>query len=151
MEWGHAFSSVSRSFSACFETLIRVSFVVCLDRCDASIARLSAEHKTTYEGLQHLNKEQQAAKLILETKIKDAEGQVWPISGSFLKVGNLFLVKNHVVLRNQPGHPECAYLFLTSSSLCLTALALHGYGKQSTESFWYSPTFQDSFPPFLKQ
>ncbi|XP_019513070.1 PREDICTED: protein FAM81A [Hipposideros armiger] len=44
-------------------------------RCDASIARLSAEHKTTYEGLQHLNKEQQAAKLILETKIKDAEGQ----------------------------------------------------------------------------
>ncbi|OBS77089.1 hypothetical protein A6R68_16446, partial [Neotoma lepida] len=45
-------------------------------RCDASIARLSAEHKTTFEGLQHLNKEQQAAKLILETKIKDAEGQV---------------------------------------------------------------------------
>uniref|UniRef100_F7BRF2 Family with sequence similarity 81 member A n=1 Tax=Monodelphis domestica TaxID=13616 RepID=F7BRF2_MONDO len=45
-------------------------------RCDASIARLSAEHKTTYEGLQHLNKEQQAAKLILETKIKDAEGQI---------------------------------------------------------------------------
>ncbi|CAH6874465.1 Fam81a [Phodopus roborovskii] len=44
--------------------------------CDASIARLSAEHKTTYEGLQHLNKEQQAAKLILETKIKDAEGQI---------------------------------------------------------------------------
>lgn len=55
---------------------MRISFVVCLDRCDASIARLSAEHKTTYEGLQHLNKEQQAAKLILETKIKDAEGQV---------------------------------------------------------------------------
>ncbi|XP_048648894.1 protein FAM81A isoform X3 [Marmota marmota marmota] len=52
------------------------SFVVCLGRCDASIARLSAEHKTTYEGLQHLNKEQQAAKLILETKIKDAEGQI---------------------------------------------------------------------------
>ncbi|ERE77089.1 dixin-like protein [Cricetulus griseus] len=47
---------------------------VCM--CDASIARLSAEHKTTYEGLQHLNKEQQAAKLILETKIKDAEGQI---------------------------------------------------------------------------
>ncbi|KAK2103116.1 Protein fam81a [Saguinus oedipus] len=47
-----------------------------LGRCDASIARLSAEHKTTYEGLQHLNKEQQAAKLILETKIKDAEGQI---------------------------------------------------------------------------
>nr|BAC37676.1 unnamed protein product [Mus musculus] len=45
-------------------------------RCDASIARLSAEHKSTYEGLQHLNKEQQAAKLILETKIKDAEGQI---------------------------------------------------------------------------
>ncbi|XP_013374477.1 PREDICTED: protein FAM81A isoform X1 [Chinchilla lanigera] len=45
-------------------------------RCDASIARLSAEHKTTYEGLQHLNKEQQAAKLILETKIRDAEGQI---------------------------------------------------------------------------
>uniref|UniRef100_G3TDT0 Family with sequence similarity 81 member A n=1 Tax=Loxodonta africana TaxID=9785 RepID=G3TDT0_LOXAF len=45
-------------------------------RCDASIARLSAEHKSTYEGLQHLNKEQQAAKLILETKIKDAEGQL---------------------------------------------------------------------------
>ncbi|XP_023568425.1 protein FAM81A [Octodon degus] len=45
-------------------------------RCDASIARLSAEHKTTYEGLQHLSKEQQAAKLILETKIKDAEGQI---------------------------------------------------------------------------
>ncbi|XP_074090648.1 protein FAM81A [Macrotis lagotis] len=45
-------------------------------RCDASIARLSAEHKTTYEGLQHLNKEQQAAKLILESKIKDAEGQI---------------------------------------------------------------------------
>uniref|UniRef100_A0A2K5KEY8 Family with sequence similarity 81 member A n=1 Tax=Colobus angolensis palliatus TaxID=336983 RepID=A0A2K5KEY8_COLAP len=44
--------------------------------CDASIARLSAEHKTTYEGLQHLNKEQQAAKHILETKIKDAEGQI---------------------------------------------------------------------------
>lgn len=45
-------------------------------RCDASIARLSAEHKTTYEGLQHLNKEQQASKMILETKIKDAEGQI---------------------------------------------------------------------------
>ncbi|EPY83068.1 hypothetical protein CB1_000598006 [Camelus ferus] len=44
-------------------------------RCDASIARLSAEHKSTCEGLQHLNKEQQAAKLLLETKIKDAEGQ----------------------------------------------------------------------------
>ncbi|KAK7832728.1 hypothetical protein U0070_026924 [Myodes glareolus] len=44
--------------------------------CDASIARLSAEHKTTYESLQHLNKEQQAAKLVLETKIKDAEGQI---------------------------------------------------------------------------
>jgi hypothetical protein len=57
--------------------------VVCLHRCDASIARLSAEHKTTYEGLQHLNKEQQAAKLILETKIKDAEGQVGLVSGSF--------------------------------------------------------------------
>lgn len=64
------------SFSTCFKILIRISFVVYLDRCDASIARLSAEHKTTYEGLQHLNKEQQAAKLILETKIKDAEGQV---------------------------------------------------------------------------
>nr|XP_023414141.1 protein FAM81A [Loxodonta africana] len=49
-------------------------------RCDASIARLSAEHKSTYEGLQHLNKEQQAAKLILETKIKDAEGQVRSVS-----------------------------------------------------------------------
>ncbi|KAK2501315.1 hypothetical protein MC885_008488 [Smutsia gigantea] len=45
-------------------------------RCDASIARLSAEHKTTYEGLQHFNKEQQAAKLILKRKIKDAEGQI---------------------------------------------------------------------------
>lgn len=63
--------------------------VVCLDRCDASIARLSAEHKTTYEGLQHLNKEQQAAKLILETKIKDAEGQVWP--SRYLRRGEFVL------------------------------------------------------------
>lgn len=70
---------------------MRVSLAVCLDRCDASIARLSAEHKTTYEGLQHLNKEQQAAKLILETKIKDAEGQVQLVSGRLLKVDNFVL------------------------------------------------------------
>lgn len=67
--------------------------VLCLDRCDASIARLSAEHKTTYEGLQHLNKEQQAAKLILETKIKDAEGQVWPAQAP-LRSRSLFSAQN---------------------------------------------------------
>lgn len=62
---------------------MRKGSVLCLDRCDASIARLSAEHKSTYEGLQHLNKEQQAAKHILETKIKDAEGQVGHVAGRF--------------------------------------------------------------------
>uniref|UniRef100_A0A8I5NM53 Family with sequence similarity 81 member A n=1 Tax=Papio anubis TaxID=9555 RepID=A0A8I5NM53_PAPAN len=56
--------------------LCSIHLLCAIIKCDASIARLSAEHKTTYEGLQHLNKEQQAAKLILETKIKDAEGQI---------------------------------------------------------------------------
>uniref|UniRef100_A0A8D0G561 Family with sequence similarity 81 member A n=1 Tax=Sphenodon punctatus TaxID=8508 RepID=A0A8D0G561_SPHPU len=45
-------------------------------RCDAGLARLSAEHKVTYERLQNLSKDQQASKLILESKIKEAEIQI---------------------------------------------------------------------------
>lgn len=45
-------------------------------RCDAGLARVSAEHKVTYERLQSLSKEQQATKLILESKIKETEIQV---------------------------------------------------------------------------
>ncbi|XP_053128000.1 protein FAM81A isoform X2 [Hemicordylus capensis] len=45
-------------------------------RCDAGLARLSAEHKVTYERLQNLSKDQQATKLILESKIKEAEIQI---------------------------------------------------------------------------
>ncbi|KAH1183923.1 hypothetical protein KIL84_014539 [Mauremys mutica] len=45
-------------------------------RCDAGLARLSAEHKITYERLQSLSKDQQASKMILESKIKEAEIQI---------------------------------------------------------------------------
>nr|XP_028562621.1 protein FAM81A isoform X1 [Podarcis muralis] len=45
-------------------------------RCDTGLARLSAEHKVTYERLQNLSKDQQATKLILESKIKEAEIQI---------------------------------------------------------------------------
>ncbi|XP_067874017.1 protein FAM81A-like [Heterodontus francisci] len=45
-------------------------------RCDASIAKLSADLMSIYEGIQNLCKEQQRAKLTLEAKIKDVEGQV---------------------------------------------------------------------------
>ncbi|XP_078386051.1 protein FAM81A-like [Cetorhinus maximus] len=45
-------------------------------RCDASIAKLSADLMSIYEGIQNLSKEQQRAKLILEAKIKDVEGQI---------------------------------------------------------------------------
>ncbi|XP_042327334.1 protein FAM81A isoform X2 [Sceloporus undulatus] len=47
-----------------------------VSRCDAGLARLSAEHKVTYERLQNLSKDQQATKLILESKIKEAEIQI---------------------------------------------------------------------------
>ncbi|KAH0619781.1 hypothetical protein JD844_014040 [Phrynosoma platyrhinos] len=47
-----------------------------VSRCDAGLARLSAEHKVTYERLQNLCKDQQATKLILESKIKEAEIQI---------------------------------------------------------------------------
>lgn len=53
-------------------------FLLYLYRCDAGLARLSAEHKVTYERLQNLSKDQQATKLILESKIKEAEIQVRP-------------------------------------------------------------------------
>ncbi|XP_019474951.1 protein FAM81A isoform X2 [Meleagris gallopavo] len=45
-------------------------------RCDAGLARLSAEHKITYERLQSLTKDQHTSKLILESKIKETEIQV---------------------------------------------------------------------------
>ncbi|KAF7241485.1 Protein FAM81A [Varanus komodoensis] len=45
-------------------------------RCDAGLARLSAEHKVTYERLQNLSKDHQTTKLILESKIKEAEIQI---------------------------------------------------------------------------
>ncbi|XP_041030742.1 protein FAM81A-like [Carcharodon carcharias] len=45
-------------------------------RCDASIAKLSADLMSIYKGIQNLSKEQQRAKLILEAKIKDVEGQI---------------------------------------------------------------------------
>uniref|UniRef100_A0A8C4TJH7 Family with sequence similarity 81 member A n=2 Tax=Erpetoichthys calabaricus TaxID=27687 RepID=A0A8C4TJH7_ERPCA len=44
-------------------------------RCDASIARLSADLKSTYEGIQNLSNEQKSNKEILETRIKDTENQ----------------------------------------------------------------------------
>ncbi|EMP38994.1 Protein FAM81A, partial [Chelonia mydas] len=47
-----------------------------IGRCDAGLARLSAEHKITYERLQSLSKDQQASKMILESKIKEAEIQI---------------------------------------------------------------------------
>ncbi|KAL8197003.1 UNVERIFIED_CONTAM: hypothetical protein K2H54_006135 [Gekko kuhli] len=50
--------------------------MIYLNRCDAGLARLSAEHKVTYERLQNLSKDQQASKLILESKIKEAEIQI---------------------------------------------------------------------------
>ncbi|XP_026537826.1 protein FAM81A [Notechis scutatus] len=46
-----------------------------VSRCDAGLARVSAEHKVTYERLQSLSKEQQATKLVLESKIKETEIQ----------------------------------------------------------------------------
>lgn len=46
------------------------------NRCDAGLARLSAEHKITYERLQSLTKDQHTSKLILESKIKETEIQV---------------------------------------------------------------------------
>ncbi|XP_078097122.1 protein FAM81A-like [Mustelus asterias] len=45
-------------------------------RCDASIVKLSADLVSIYEGIQDLSKEQQRAKLTLEAKIKDVEGQI---------------------------------------------------------------------------
>uniref|UniRef100_UPI00398F0495 protein FAM81A-like n=1 Tax=Pristiophorus japonicus TaxID=55135 RepID=UPI00398F0495 len=45
-------------------------------RCDASIARLSADLITIYEGIVSLSKEQRRAKVTLETKLKDVEGQI---------------------------------------------------------------------------
>ncbi|XP_032088571.1 protein FAM81A isoform X1 [Thamnophis elegans] len=47
-----------------------------VSRCDAGLARVSAEHKVTYERLQSLSKEQQATKMILESKIKETEIQI---------------------------------------------------------------------------
>uniref|UniRef100_A0A8C6Y541 Family with sequence similarity 81 member A n=1 Tax=Naja naja TaxID=35670 RepID=A0A8C6Y541_NAJNA len=47
-----------------------------VSRCDAGLARVSAEHKVTYERLQSLSKEQQATKLVLESKIKETEIQL---------------------------------------------------------------------------
>ncbi|GCC20242.1 hypothetical protein chiPu_0018822 [Chiloscyllium punctatum] len=44
-------------------------------RCDASIAKLTADMISVYEGIQNLSQEQQRAKLTLEAKIKDIEGQ----------------------------------------------------------------------------
>lgn len=52
-------------------------FFIYPNRCDAGLARLSAEHKITYERLQSLSKDQHTSKLILESKIKEAEIQVW--------------------------------------------------------------------------
>lgn len=52
-------------------------FFIYSNRCDAGLARLSAEHKITYERLQSLSKDQHTSKLILESKIKEAEIQVW--------------------------------------------------------------------------
>ncbi|XP_043532999.1 protein FAM81A-like [Chiloscyllium plagiosum] len=45
-------------------------------RCDASIAKLTADMISVYEGIQNLSQEQQRAKLTLEAKIKDIEGQI---------------------------------------------------------------------------
>lgn len=102
--------------------------VLSLERCDASIARLSAEHKTTYEGLQHLNKEQQAAKLILETKIKDAEGQVW-LGQAPLGSQSLFSAQNSKVLLGfcsvASWGPQCGSPvqgLCKSSAFCLPSL-----------------------------
>lgn len=50
-------------------------------RCDAGLARVSAEHKVTYERLQSLSKEQQATKLVLESKVKETEIQVRGLKG----------------------------------------------------------------------
>ncbi|XP_015666526.2 protein FAM81A [Protobothrops mucrosquamatus] len=47
-----------------------------VSRCDAGLARVSAEHKVTYERLQSLSKEQQATKLVLESKVKETEIQI---------------------------------------------------------------------------
>nr|XP_033775694.1 protein FAM81A [Geotrypetes seraphini] len=45
-------------------------------RCDASISRLSADHKTIEDRLQNLSKEKQTAKVIIDSKIKDVEQQI---------------------------------------------------------------------------
>ncbi|XP_051896319.1 protein FAM81A-like [Pristis pectinata] len=45
-------------------------------RCDASIAKLSADLVRICEGIQNLSNEQQRTKLTLEGKIKDVEGQI---------------------------------------------------------------------------
>lgn len=133
---------------------MRVSFAVCLLRCDASIARLSAEHKSTYEGLQHLNKEQQAAKLILETKIKDAEGQVRPVSGSLLKAVVVLSSNSATVsqeeLARAPAVGPGSFLRVCLSPTSLEGRARQECGNQTTEIFRYSPNFKDSFPLILK-
>lgn len=61
---------------ASYSAVVTSSFGIYLNRCDAGLARLSAEHKITYERLQSLSKDQQASKMILESKIKEAEIQV---------------------------------------------------------------------------
>ncbi|XP_014353616.1 protein FAM81A isoform X2 [Latimeria chalumnae] len=45
-------------------------------RCDGSIARLAADLRVTYEGVQNLSKEQKTAKVVLESKIQGVEGQI---------------------------------------------------------------------------
>lgn len=65
-----------KSLDLIFYSFVALVFIYS-NRCDAGLARLSAEHKITYERLQSLTKDQHTSKLILESKIKEAEIQVW--------------------------------------------------------------------------
>lgn len=65
-----------KSLNLVFYSAVAFVFIFS-NRCDAGLARLSAEHKITYERLQSLSKDQHTSKLILESKIKEAEIQVW--------------------------------------------------------------------------
>lgn len=71
------------------------------NRCDAGLARLSAEHKITYERLQSLSKDQHTSKLILESKIKEAEIQVQYLDPSDPCMGkNYSLIQTHTITVN---------------------------------------------------
>lgn len=75
------------------------------NRCDAGLARLSAEHKITYERLQSLSKDQHTSKLILESKIKEAEIQVWYLDQSNLWMGKSYRLihTGSITVNSYPG------------------------------------------------